>query len=70
MKKKTSLSIDEKVLCSVTALAQREDRSVSYVIEKIAESVGKVAEESEQCSVTLKDLAQHIEKLSKDIKKK
>lgn len=34
MKTKTSVSIDRKILAKLKAYAKRQDRSVSYVLEK------------------------------------
>ena len=39
MKKKTSVSIDRKILAQLKALAKEQDRSVSYVLEKFMEAM-------------------------------
>jgi hypothetical protein len=47
MKVKTSVSISEKSLAAIRKIAARDDRSVSYVIEKfIEQKIQELPEES------------------------
>lgn len=49
LKRKTSITIDEKLLAVLKREAKRQDRSVSYILEKFIESkVASIAEESGQ----------------------
>lgn len=47
LKRKTSITIDEKLLGALKREAKRQDRSVSYILEKFIEAkLASIAEES------------------------
>lgn len=67
MKIKTSISIEESVLEKAKKVAIREDRSTSYVLEKIIEGVLSTADETEHFADAIKKFADHLKNRSKEI---
>lgn len=60
MKIKTSISIEESILKKAKEVADGEERSTSYVLEKIITSVLSTADDSKSFSEALKQVAGEI----------
>lgn len=66
MKIKTSVSLNDKTHKKVSELADQEERSTSFLIEKTVEAVLKLAKVGESYSDTLKRVASALDKKSEE----
>lgn len=60
MKIKTSLSLEQSTIERARKVAEREDRSLSYVLEKIIEGVLNTAEDTDSFADAVKKLAEDL----------
>jgi predicted transcriptional regulator len=66
MKTKTSIALSDEVRAIIKLLADKEDRSFSYVLDQFVEASAKLAIDSAQAGKTIKEIADKIKNAGKN----
>jgi predicted DNA-binding ribbon-helix-helix protein len=69
MKKKTSVSLEEKTIDTMKRIARGEERSYSSVLTMLVEASAKIAEDAAAHGKTVKQIADEIKRTGDNIRR-